>query len=567
VKAPKTVGGVTLTDMMAARLAVWAQYGGLKVDEKPFSFEDRLYLIPIYRDRAEEIWWQKSAQMGATIYMLMRLLHICRFYNAYAEWPLKVGLYFPTADGVAKMSKDRLTPLLQSNGDLMGCTIDDTQGLKRIGRSSLYMTYLGGTASKDSVPLDAVAFDEVRLCEEADINQAYERISGSKLRLRMGVSTAGLPKSDINRMWLRTDQKMWHARCHCPDGIELATTFPDCVAEHGSGSPRAGQVYLYCPKCKKEIHNPQDGFYYPHAPGQGKPSGYHISQLVSRFITLDEIMHVFRTTKNLGEFYRAKLGIPYVDDEAIPISAKILEKCVNPRAQWGTPRDGTCMGIDQMRGTNYIMIGKRFGRERRIIHFEIVEDIDPFARADQLMKEFNVACCVCDALPNANDALRFARKWDSSPGQRVWLSFWGQSHKLAQWSDQHTKPTKPRGISQDIAHRWTVFFDKYQAIDHALSLFVTGEACYPDPDALVQVVRARPDERTGPPEPMRIFREFAMLHFRSVVRESVEVGNEHTGKYRNQWKFLGLDPHALDAWTYCAMAMERVKQTFSFTFT
>tara|TARA_Y100000310_G_C20074749_1_gene531070 strand:- start:255 stop:455 length:201 start_codon:yes stop_codon:yes gene_type:complete len=65
---------------------------------------------------------------------------------------------------------------------------------------------------------------------------------------------------------------------------------------------------------------------------------------------------------------------------------------------------------------------------------------------------------------------------------------------------------------------------------------------------------------------MRIFRDFAMLHFKSVVREQVPVGTEQTGKFRYQWRYLGIDPHALDAWTYCSMAMERVKHTFSFDF-
>jgi len=424
------------------------------------------------------------------------------------------------------------------------------------------MSYLGGTASKDSTPLDAIAFDEVRLSELSDIFQAYERISASRVKIKIGVSTAGLPKSDIHRMWLTTDQKMWHSRCNCKEGVELSSLFPDCVAEHTRG-PRAGQTYLYCPKCKKEIHDPQDGYYIPHNPGQGLASGYHVSQLISRLISLQEIMSMFRTTKNLAEFYKAKLGRPYVDADAQPINDEILDRCINPTASWGSPRHGTCMGIDQMRGVNYVVIAKRFGRERRIIHFEIVEGADPFERCSELMKEYGVVCCVCDAMPNANEALRFARKWDE-PGRRVWLAFWGNSRNLVTWSDQRTTPKRSSRVSADIDHRWTLFMDKYQAIDHALTLFQTGDASFPNPDELVQAVRARPDERVGPPEPMRIFRDFAMLHFKSVVREQVPV-DEMIGKYRHQWRYLGIDPHTLDAWTYCVMAMERVKQTFEFT--
>ena len=222
------------------------------------------------------------------------------------------------------------------------------------------------------------------------------------------------------------------------------------------------------------------------------------------------------------------------------------------------------MGIDQMRGTNFVWIARRFGNDRRTIHFEIVESLDPWERCSQLMVEYDVACCVCDAMPNANEALRFAKKFDS-PSRKVWLAWWGNSREMAQWSDKSTIPKRHRRVTEETYHRWTVFFDKYQAIDHALGLFRTGQASFPDPDALVQGVQVRPDEKYGPLEPMRIFRDFAWLHLKSVVREEVPI-DETVGKYRYQWKYLGIEPHALDAWTYCAMAMERTKPAFSFGF-
>ena len=167
--------------LMRQSFALWSQFSGVKVDGKDFTFEDRRYLLPIYLDQGEVVVWQKAAQLGATIYMLLRLLWMCRNSTLHA------GLYFPTADGVEDLSKSRLNPLIRSNPDINRNVSDEvnTLGVKHIHNtegqlSSLRMLYVGGTASKDSVPLDLIAFDEVRLIAPTDIDQCMERIAASK---------------------------------------------------------------------------------------------------------------------------------------------------------------------------------------------------------------------------------------------------------------------------------------------------------------------------------------------------------------------------------------------------
>ena len=180
--------------LMQTDFALWAQMSGIEVDNRKFEFDNHRYLLPIYLDNNREVIWMKSAQMGATIYQLLRLLWYARHHQ------VKAGLYFPTADGVTKLSKDRLTPLIKSNLDLLTHVSDaaNTLGLKQINNiyskmSSLYMLYMGGTASKDSVPLDIISFDEVRLISQTDIDQAIERISHSTYKIKIYMSTAGMP--------------------------------------------------------------------------------------------------------------------------------------------------------------------------------------------------------------------------------------------------------------------------------------------------------------------------------------------------------------------------------------
>lgn len=184
----------SLKALMSQKFALWAQFAGIEVDGHKFDFDTHRYLLPIYMDDHKHVVWMKAAQLGATIYMLLRLLWMCRYMS------IKAALYFPTGEGVEVLSKDRLAPLIRSNPELYENLSDavDTQGLKQIHNieeriSSLYMLYVGGRASKDSVPLDVIAFDEVRLIDPRDIDQCIERIAHSSHKYKIMMSTAGLP--------------------------------------------------------------------------------------------------------------------------------------------------------------------------------------------------------------------------------------------------------------------------------------------------------------------------------------------------------------------------------------
>src|SRR5690554_4236811 len=155
--------------------ALWALTSGVKVDHNALDFSKHRYLLPIYLDNSKEIVWRKSAQIGATIYLLLRVL-----WWLQNNQGRKAGLYFPTKEGVENLSKDRVGPLIESAPDLSRISSsEDKLGLRYIGKSAFYLYHLGGQASKDSVPLDFIAFDEVRLMNPADIDQALERISHS----------------------------------------------------------------------------------------------------------------------------------------------------------------------------------------------------------------------------------------------------------------------------------------------------------------------------------------------------------------------------------------------------
>jgi len=564
-KALSAVSRDQLSDLMRSEFGLWAQYSGLEVDQRKFTFDDHRYLLDLYNDKAKEISWMKSAQMGATIYEVLRLLWFCRYHT------VKAALFFPTSDGVTKLAKDRLNPIIQSNPELDMAVEKklDALGLKQIDnvhgkKSSLYMLYLGGQASKDSVPLDVMGFDEVRLCSTDDIDQAQERVSHSKYKYKMYVSTAGYPNLDIHERFLRGTQKYWHVKCNCLDGFIPSECFPDCVIDTGK------EVYLRCPKCKTRIHDPQNGCYIEHNPGADNPS-YHISQFISKYISVKEIWTAYMTTRNKKEFYNAKLGKPYVDEENMPINDDVLENCINPDLTWlvhaaNKGRRNCAMGIDQHGGNIFVTIARRNPNTGRpqIVHLEVVDSMNPqyweggrpvtpFKRAHELMREYDVGMCVIDAMPNYNEAMELGR---SFPG-RVFIAWYGgETQKdMVQWMDRTIMKESIKRGSTKLKYKWQVTLNRYTSIDFALSQFVEGDVEMPHPDALVQVVRAE----SGRFEAESICRTLFWLHLKSIVRQR-KVINEETGNWKMEWVYLGRDPHFVHSWNYANIALERLKR-------
>lgn len=549
-----------------SNFALWSAFAGLEVDGRSFEFDSHRYLLPIYLDDSHDISLIKSAQMGATIYILLRLLWFCRHHQ------IKAGMYFPTADGVKNLSKDRLSPLINSNEELSKNIADagDTLGLKQITNidgkiSSLYMSYLGGQASKDSVPLDVVAFDEVRLVDGKDIDQALERISHSTYKYKIFMSTAGQPNADIHKRFLNGTQHVWHVVCNCkPDGFVPSECFPDCIVDTGK------EVYLRCPKCKMRIMDPQLGRYIARNP-KAEAHSYSVSQLISKFISPKEIWDFYKVTTNKSEFYNSKLGIPYIDVDNQPVDDGVIENCINTDLKWANQIDagrdrkkGLAAGLDQRGGQNHIVIAKR-GRDgiKEIVHVEVIDSacpdywidgkpVTPFRRIHELMKEMDIQLLVVDSMPSVNEASELARAF---PG-RVFLSYYGDSGQdLVRWADKIKMKESIRRGGKEIKLKWQCTVNRYQSLDASLRAWQERAVHIPHPDAQLQLMRNPDSGKFEMMSPARMLFD----HLKSMIRQKTVI-DESTGKFKMDYIYVGSDPHMTHAWNLCNIALGRLSR-------
>jgi hypothetical protein len=363
---------------------------------------------------------------------------------------------------------------------------------------------------------------------------------------------------------------MWMAKCGCPDGVNLARTFPDCVIPDDPRRP--GEVYLRCPKCKYEIKNPQNGRYESHNPGADYNS-YHVSQLVSQFITPKEIWDFWKRTTNRAEFYNAKLGLPYVDAENMGITMDQLKAAVNQDLSWAEankPETKCAMGVDQGAGYLYVTVSDMKEGKKRVRHLEIIEQhnpdyrdadgaiVSPFNRLAELMKEYNVGLAVVDYMPNTNDALQFARQF---PG-RVFLAHYSRDAKeVVQWNDRKRYKETIRKAGPFLKFKHTAQIGRFASLDYMFGELKSGAYVIPDPERLRQMAY---DEKTNQLVPMapanRLFD-----HLTRLVKNWQET-NEETGDGKWRWVYAGGDPHFAHALNYSNVALERLKRQTIFTF-
>ena len=279
------------------------------------------------------------------------------------------------------------------------------QKLRQIWNCFLYLRGMKSRVGLKSIPVDFLVFDEMDEASPAAVHMAMERMSHSEFREVLKLSNPTLPDYGIDKAFQETGQRFWHVKCpKCGEYTCLEETFPDCLLEIGGRTIRA------CRKCKAEL-NPSFGEWVAKHPVVTDKRGYHYSQLFSHYVDPAEILHQFRTTNNLTEFYNLKLGMAYVEATNRLSVQEVLALCGNEGIASSDP--GPCsMGVGQGK-LLHVVIGKRErGRAGKIVHageYQAWEDLD------RLMKVFNVSRWVVDALPETRNARAFAGKHKGSP--------------------------------------------------------------------------------------------------------------------------------------------------------
>lgn len=556
---------------------------GLKVDGHPFTLDDRPAMawiyeqIPSTREEAFKrvLVLMKCAQVGFTVMEMLATIYLGLRFQ-----PMTIGMFLPSADLANIKSSERFMPIVRTVPEVHELMVqDDDKGggrkkgegnvrTRRIGEAMFVFSWTTGRATTESIPMDALSFDEVQEMTLEQMEKTRERLSASSLRYTLMGSTANWPDVDIHHWYKRGSQYRFHTECpSCGVRNPLDSYFPQCI----KWDEETRKHRYVCKECDGWIDDPQIGEWIPDAPENEEGDliirSIHFPQFLSPTISPGEIISAYNSATDMKNFYNRKLGKPYLDPSQVPVTLEHLNNCVKAgkryNVQWKDRATGCYMGIDQMGNFNVVVIKERLpSGHQAIVHLEMIFSEDPFSRCDVLMQQYGVACCVVEINPNYNDAKRFANRWKG----RVFIcnSFGTVADGMIQWNDSMKLDKSDVRTDDNEQDRYTLRMDQYKCMQVSMARFTADDpvCLIPDPQGLVQEVIEKGITKMTAVAPIMFYH----LTKTALVAEQVKdkKGVSHTNQYKRTVKKIGIDPHFSYANMLCDVAWSRAHGTSTF---
>ena len=409
-----------------------AEPGHGPLDFRRYPFQPGLY------DAIEEsgdTTFQKGTQVGVSTLGLRTVLWVAD------ELGLKAMYVLPTDDDAYDFSDDRMKPLIDGSDHLLDrVSAKDVQnkGLKRIGLGAIYFRGSMSEHNLDSVPAEAIVFDEYNTLNQNNIPVGERRVgaadSGGKI-LRIGLAT--ISGIGISARYDASDQNRWMVRCGACNEWQQITWDSLRWVEQGPGDYDVRRV---CTSCERDI-DVRKGEWVASFPERRK-RGFHIPRLIVPRIDLSPVVAAGLSSdpEALRHHYNRDRALPFeTPDQRLSIDA--LNSCRREGVRLEASYLGmnpVTMGIDQSttRGLNVIIREHLNQRENRILHAQVVEDeslgdTGPEAghsalrQLSELLDRYRVNMACIDHLP---DGL-FARAFANRHRGRVYLVAFNTSHQ------------------------------------------------------------------------------------------------------------------------------------------
>ena len=206
----------------------------------------------------------------------------------------------PTASDVNDFSQTRFNPIIRGSS-IKNVDVDNVK-VKKIGESFIYFKGTWDEKQAISVPSDFNIHDEIDRSKPDIAEMFSERLSASRLKWRLFLSTPTFENYGIDALWQETDQRKWFVKC-LACSLEQVLTEKHIHAESDS---------YRCENCGGALNNQNGAWRKTRAAGR---AGFHISQLMAGWITPAEILKKKSDYKFKADYYNFVLGECYAGGE------------------------------------------------------------------------------------------------------------------------------------------------------------------------------------------------------------------------------------------------------------
>lgn len=451
----------------------WLPSVRYRIGDRPYGYERFPFHKEIVEDMTPEQVFMKSAQVGMSEIMVIRVLYVAEHLGMTALY------YLPDDNKAGKFSKTRVQNRVNDNPQLIrrkGGTFES--GLMKVGSGSVFVLGIFTEANVISYSGDYIVRDEIDRSKQDHSEFAKDRIMASDLQWNHTLSQPSFPGYGVHKLFQDTDQHYWKIKCaacgtwNCLE-LDFPHNFipvPDAVAKT---MPDGATHYRGCLTCHARLDMNAGEWVARQSSSPNR--GYHISQLYTQIKppskpnVATHIMDQYRAAHGsklaMQRFTISVIGDPHGGEQA-KITDEVLDLAEAGYGEAG-PNTGVFMGVD-VGDTLHIAVGFRsmWGRLHPI-HFEATEQWD---RLDWLWEHFRVAGCVIDAMPYKDSAKRFAARHRDG----VWI--------------QYFKPVRGIRVAEELLENRTaiqvVEVDRTESLDKTVEMLVLGELTLPNRSGL-----------------------------------------------------------------------------------
>ncbi len=449
-----------------------ARYLHVEPGRRCLDFLKHQYQIEILQNTSDNTVVMSSVQSGKSLINVIKMLAAC-------AQGLNVLYVVPTSVIQRRFVHRRVDPMLalvpfyrQLIEDAKASVLErgkaaDNMTIKLLGESgSVCFASSRSPESFGEYVSDINIIDELDRCDQDNIALAFDRMGHSEIRREHFTANPTIDSVGIAVKFDESDGREWFIVCeHCGEAqtlnwfgnvvhqVQEKTFAPILIDE---SLPLNGEaVTCVCAKCARSLDRRKAGEWVAARP-DATVAGWHISQLMSGTITLDEMWTEWQKAESnqtlMQNFYNSRLGLPYTA-EGSKLTRSALARIVGKHPRIGNTEPCNALqfgGIDVGTMLNVTTMAEG-GKVNRIFATPDWSDLDLLMKSNPRLK------VVIDAMPERRLSLDFANRY---PG-RVFICFFNLNETSRAFAiDRKTK---------------TVKTDRTPAMDRMMAALLGGE--------------------------------------------------------------------------------------------
>lgn len=397
----------TTTKYDHTQLSRWVS-DNTTIGGRPYSFVSHEFQARFMDDPAPIKVARKCSQVGLSeTSMRMAAAYMGVMQNFCLIYVL------PTASFAGTYGKTRFTPIVEGSPPLRAMMTSqslDNQDVKQFGSNYLWMRGANSDNAPISVAADAIIFDEYSFCDITIAAQFQSRLSHSKYRWKVLLSTPTVPSDPIDEAFQQS-RRHWNTVKCCGCGHRYVPGYYENVVVPGWDKhldeitkdnlhlTNFRQAYVACPKCAKpaDLSPANREWVVENNEETWIASGYQIQPFdAPSIIGVPYLIEASTSYASKAQFRNYNLGLPAQDAES-GLTMEDMEKAGVELAS--NPFHHTVMGIDVGNSCWFTVGGVSSDGKFGIVHMEKVPLAQFRERYWQLKGEYRVVCTVCDSQP------------------------------------------------------------------------------------------------------------------------------------------------------------------------